>query len=142
MIAKERIKTLNDKEAANQPYVVYWMQSAQRAECNHALEYAVRQANNLEKPLIVFFGITEDFPEANERHYRFMLEGLKEVKASLAKRNIRMIIRKISPEKGAVEISAHAVDNNIHVFRKSRTNCPRPDFYSACGLWQCQTTKE
>lgn len=108
MIAKERIKTLNDKEAANQPYVVYWMQSAQRAECNHALEYAVRQANILQKPLIVYFGITENFPEANERHYRFMLEGLKEVKASLAKRNIRMIIRKISPEKGALELSTHA----------------------------------
>lgn len=87
---------------------IYWMQSAQRAECNHALEYAVRQANALLKPLIVYFGITEDFPEANERHYRFMLEGLREAKAELAKREINMIIRKTSPQTGALELSSAA----------------------------------
>lgn len=108
MIHPERIKRLNSKEVADLPYVVYWMQSAQRAECNHALEYAVRQANLLQKPLIVFFGLTEAFPEANLRHYRFMLEGLKEVKASLAKRKIQLLIRKRSPQLGALEISALA----------------------------------
>ena len=108
MIHPERIKPLNTKEVADQPYVVYWMQSAQRAECNHALEYAVRQANLLQKPLIVFFGITEDFPEANERHYRFMLEGLKEVKAALAKRKIQLLIQKLSPQLGALEIAGQA----------------------------------
>ena len=45
MIAKERIKALNSAGVADRPFVVYWMQSAQRAECNHALQYAVRQAN-------------------------------------------------------------------------------------------------
>ena len=108
MIHKERIKALNDQETTDKPYVVYWMQSAQRAECNHALEYAVRQANLLQKPLIVFFGITEDFPEANERHYRFMLEGLKEVKAALAKRKIQLLIQKLSPQLGALEIAGQA----------------------------------
>lgn len=108
MIAKERIKTLNERNIADQPYVVYWMQSAQRAECNHALEYSVQQANALYKPLIVYFGITQDFPEANERHYRFMLEGLRETKAELSKRKIKMVIRKISPETGALEFSSVA----------------------------------
>lgn len=108
MIAQERVQALNDRGIADAPYVLYWMQSAQRAECNHALEYAVRQANNLHKPLIVYFGITEDFPEANERHYRFMLEGLKEAKAELAKRKISMIIRRTSPEAGALELSSTA----------------------------------
>lgn len=108
MIAKERIKALNDREIADRPYVIYWMQSAQRVECNHALEFAVRQANALCKPLIVYFGITEDFPEANERHYRFMLEGLREVKAELACRRIRMIIRNVSPGAGALELSLAA----------------------------------
>ena len=47
---------------------------------NHALDYAIEKANEMSKPLVVFFGITEQYPEANERHYWFMLEGLKEVK--------------------------------------------------------------
>lgn len=108
MIPEERIKYLNDKETAEAPYVVYWMQSSQRAEDNHALAYAIDQANALEKPLLVYFGITDSFPEANERHYYFMLEGLKEVKSELSKRGIGMLIRYISPEKGAVEMSSFA----------------------------------
>lgn len=108
LISKERIITLNDKTVMNNPYVVYWMQSSQRTEYNHALEYAIIQANKLKKPLVVYFGLTDSFPEANERHYYFMLEGLKEVKAELSKRNIKMLIRRISPEKGALEISSLA----------------------------------
>lgn len=108
MILEERIKRLNDKGVVQAPYVVYWMQSSQRAEDNHALEYAISQANALEKPLLVYFGITDSFPEANERHYYFMLEGLKEVNAALAKRGIGMLIRHISPAKGALEIASFA----------------------------------
>ena len=108
MIPNERIKRLNDMATADRPYVLYWMQSAQRAECNHALEYAIRQANTLRKPLIVVAIITEDFPEANERHYRFMLEGLRETKATLAKRGIQMLIKKGSPEKAMLKLSSVA----------------------------------
>jgi deoxyribodipyrimidine photo-lyase len=61
------------------------MQASQRAEYNHALEYAILKANELRQPLLVFFGITDNFPEANERHYTFMLEGLRDVQQSLEK---------------------------------------------------------
>jgi deoxyribodipyrimidine photo-lyase len=77
------VKALNQKEIRRGNYVLYWMQASQRTECNHALEFAILKANELRQPLIVFFGITDQFPEANERHYTFMLEGLKEVKHSL-----------------------------------------------------------
>lgn len=99
MIEIERISELNDKPInylGNN--VIYWMQSSQRAEYNHALEYAVKQANDLKKNLIVYFGITENYPEANARHYYFMLEGLKYVKEEFRKRKIRMMILKGSPE--------------------------------------------
>lgn len=86
MINKERIKSLNHKAVKDGTCVVYWMQSSQRTECNHALEYAVERANELKKPLIVFFGIADHFLEAGERHYHFMLEGLQEVEASLTKK--------------------------------------------------------
>jgi deoxyribodipyrimidine photo-lyase len=84
------------------------MQSSHRATYNIALEYAIAQANQLDKPLIVFFGVAPDFPEANLRHITFMLEGLKEAQQTLQKRGIKMVIRKQSPERGAVELAEDA----------------------------------
>ena len=107
-IQKERIKALNRKEIRKGGYVLYWMQASHRVEYNHALEFAILKANELRQPLIVFFGITGQFPEANERHYTFMLEGLKEVKDSLAKRGIQMVILYESPEVGALQLAARA----------------------------------
>jgi len=108
MIQKERIKILNKKEIKKGDYVLYWMQASQRSEYNHALEYAILKANELRQPLLVFFGITDTFPEANERHYTFMLEGLREVKWSLEKRGIRMVILHKSPEVGAIQLAKKA----------------------------------
>ncbi|MHC4072814.1 MAG: hypothetical protein ACYSWW_18330 [Planctomycetota bacterium] len=51
MIQQERIKLLNDCRLAGGKYVLCWMQAAQRAEYNHALEYAIRTANKLKKPM-------------------------------------------------------------------------------------------
>jgi deoxyribodipyrimidine photo-lyase len=108
MIQKERIKALNSRGIKKGEYVLYWMQASQRAEDNHALEYGILKANELRKPLVVFFGITDHFPEANERHYTFMLEGLREVKESLEKRGIQMLVRHESPEQGAVRMAKRA----------------------------------
>ncbi len=107
-IQKERVKALNQKEIRTRKYVLYWMQASQRAEDNHALEFAILKANELRQPLIVFLGITDQFLEANERHYTFMLEGLKEVKDSLEKRGIQMVILHKSPEIGVLQLAKKA----------------------------------
>lgn len=70
-------------------HVVYWMQQAQRTRHNPALEFAVRQANDLGLPLVVVFCLINDYPQASARHYRFMLEGLVDVDRHLARRGIR-----------------------------------------------------
>jgi deoxyribodipyrimidine photo-lyase len=108
MIQSERIKELNKKPITKNKYILYWMQQAQRSDYNHALEYAVAWANKLNKPLIVCFGITDDYPEANERHYYFMLEGLKETKRSLAIRGINMVIQYGSPEIVTLKLARNA----------------------------------
>ncbi|MGB7573520.1 MAG: deoxyribodipyrimidine photo-lyase [Thermodesulfobacteriota bacterium] len=108
MIQKERVKALNKRGIKKGEYVLYWMQGSQRAEYNHALEYAIQKANALRQPTIVFFGITDHFPEGNERHYTFMLEGLREVKRALKKRGIQMVILHKSPELGAVQLAKEA----------------------------------
>ena len=108
MIHLSRIKLLKNCSPLNGRYILYWMQASQRSEYNHALEYAIEKANELNKPLVVFFGITDKFPEANQRHYTFMVEGLYETASALNKRGIQMIVRHISPEKGAFELSQDA----------------------------------
>jgi len=108
MIHKERIEKSNKNYEINGDFVLYWMQSSQRSEYNHALEFAIKKGNEFAKPVIVYFGITTDFPEANERHYQFMLEGLLETKKQLKERNIEMVIRQESPEEGVLKVGRNA----------------------------------
>jgi deoxyribodipyrimidine photo-lyase len=108
MIQKERIEQINNSALKKGRYILYWMQAAQRAEYNHALEYAIYRANQLKLPLVVVFGITDSYPEANLRHYTFMFEGLVDVQKALAKRGIKLVIRHQSPELAAIELSKKA----------------------------------
>lgn len=105
MIQTDRVQFLNRNSTRNGKFVLYWMQASQRADYNHSLEYAINKANSLNKPVIVFFAITDDFPEANERHYAFMIEGLQEVKKYLEFRGIKFIIWHTSPDDGAITLS-------------------------------------
>jgi deoxyribodipyrimidine photo-lyase len=107
-IQRERVQNLNEADVREGDYVLYWMQSSQRAEQNHALEYAVKRANELDQRLLVVFGLTDDYPEANLRHYTFMLEGLKDVQEALEKRGIKMAVRKGSPVEVALDAAKHA----------------------------------
>jgi deoxyribodipyrimidine photo-lyase len=104
MIEPERIRVLNDRPVKRNAYVLYWMQASQRSEGNHALEYAIRQANASGQPVVVLFGLTDSYPEANERHYAFMLEGLGETKQSLAARGITMVVRRDRPDRAALSL--------------------------------------
>ena len=51
-IQEERVRRLNGEGVRGGGYVLCWMQQAQRAEYNHALEYAVQHANKLGQPLL------------------------------------------------------------------------------------------
>ena len=109
MLHPERVSRLN--EAPVRPdgrYVLYWMQQAQRAHGNHALELAITLGNELARPVIVAFGLTDDYPEANERHYAFMLEGLAETAAALERRRLRLVLRRGSPERVAIGLEGDA----------------------------------
>jgi deoxyribodipyrimidine photo-lyase len=107
-IQQERVRQLNEKDIRDGDYVLYWMQEAQRAEYNYALEYAVQKANEIGQRLLVLFGLTADYPEANLRHYAFMLEGLRDVEADLQRRGIRFVVKLGSPSEVALEYGKHA----------------------------------
>ncbi|WP_152044578.1 deoxyribodipyrimidine photo-lyase [Aureimonas psammosilenae] len=107
-----RIKVLADRPAAEKgAYVLYLLQQANRSGFNPALEVAVAQANRLGLPVVACFGLLDGsngFPEANARHYAFLLQGLSEAAAGLKKRGIGFVMRKCSPAELAVELSKKA----------------------------------
>ncbi|MGC9323672.1 MAG: deoxyribodipyrimidine photo-lyase [Desulfomonilia bacterium] len=89
-------------------YVLYWMQQSQRSEGNHALEFCSLQAWDQNLPLIVLFCLMDDYPDANLRHYQFMVQGLEETRESLARREILMVIMRGSPVDVIPEVALRA----------------------------------
>ena len=59
--------------------VVYWMQRAVRIVDNPALDVAIEAANLLGLPVVVYFGVIPNYPNANLRHYHFLQQGLRDV---------------------------------------------------------------
>jgi deoxyribodipyrimidine photo-lyase len=107
-IQQARIRPLNDLDKPKGDYVLYWMQQSQRAAFNHALDYAIQQASELNQQLLVAFGLTDRYPDANLRHYTFMLEGLGETRKELASMGIKMVLRRGDPPEVALKIGRRA----------------------------------
>lgn len=93
MVQPQRIEFINDKPIKKGNYVLYWMQQSQREQFNHALEYAAQEANDHSVPLVVLFTITDFFPEANLRHYHFLISGLSQTKKAIEQRGVQLVIR-------------------------------------------------
>jgi len=108
LVEDKRIHDLNGKEILKGDYVLYWMQQSQRAVHNHALCHAVQLADSLNLPVIVFLGITSDYPSANLRHFKFMIDGLAETELSLREIGIKMVTWLIDPVEGVVRLSENA----------------------------------
>ncbi len=108
-IERERIHPRNDRPVRDGArYVLYWMQASQRAAYNPALEYAVAEANRLRLPVLVGFGLTARYPEANLRSYTFMAEGLLDTHAVLARRGIPFVLRHGEPDAVALDLVREA----------------------------------
>jgi len=73
--------------------VVYWMQRSQRGVDNPALDAAIEAANELRRPVTVFFGLHPSYPNANLRHYTFLVEALAETIAAVEKRGAAFVFR-------------------------------------------------
>ncbi len=109
MIENERIRVVQDCPAdSTAAYVLYWMQQSQRVATNPSLEFAARMANELSLPLVVGFALMSDYPDANERHFAFMLEGLAETATSLAEQGIKMVADVGAPPEVIGRLAADA----------------------------------
>jgi deoxyribodipyrimidine photo-lyase len=74
--------------------VVYWMQRAQRALDNPALDVAVEAANLLHQPIVIFFAPVPFYPQANLRHYAFLAQGIPDTSERARKRGIGFALRR------------------------------------------------
>jgi len=75
---QSRLRRLIDAPVASGgDYVLYWTQVYRRLERNHALDYALRCAEELGRPLVVYEGLRIDYHWASQRHHRFVLEGMQ-----------------------------------------------------------------
>ena len=85
--------------------VLYWMQRSQRGVDNLALNLAIDAGNALGVPVIAAFGLTADYPGAQRRHYRFLLEGLLDVEKDLRRRNVPLVVRLGRPDDVVAALS-------------------------------------
>lgn len=92
MRINERVVQLNDAEINRKSrYVLYWMQIFKRTSQNHALIFAIRKANEMNLPLVVYEGLKYYYPWASDRLHTFILEGVEEKRSEFERLGIRYI---------------------------------------------------
>ncbi|GHF43146.1 deoxyribodipyrimidine photo-lyase [Deinococcus metalli] len=109
MIHDTRVSRLNAHAVASTgQYVLLWVQASVRVTDNHALEYAIREANTRRLPVVAVFGLTPSYPDANARHYRYLLEGLRDLRAALGARGIPLRVELGDPVTTVQSAAHHA----------------------------------
>jgi len=113
MQINERVVCLNDTSVNTKArYVLYWMQMYKRVDNNHALIWAIRKANELNLPLVVYEGLKYYYPWASDRLHTFILEGVEEKRAAFESLGIRYIFYlqkdKNSPKQTVAKLAKDA----------------------------------
>lgn len=91
------LRQLNNLEIKPGP-IVCWLSRDQRVKDNWVLLEAQSLAKKMQQPLVVIFCLSNTFLGATKNHYHFMLLGLQELEASLAKLNIKLLILSGEPD--------------------------------------------
>ncbi len=113
MRINERVLLINEREINPQArYILYWMQMYKRVDNNHALIYAIRRANELKLPLVVYEGLKYYYPWASDRIHTFILEGVEEKQREFERLGIRYVFYlqkdKTSPKQTVAKLAKKA----------------------------------
>jgi deoxyribodipyrimidine photo-lyase len=122
--ADPRVTVRRDGEPARDGRcVVYWMQRAQRALDNPALDVAVQAANLLKLPCVIFFAPVRFYPHANLRHYAFLQQGIRDTAEMAQERGIGFVLRRF-PQHSLItfceEVRAALVIGDENPLRETR----------------------
>ena len=78
-INQARLTRLNQKPIDGKGhFVLYWMQMQRRLSRNHSLDYALKCAREIGKPLVIYEGLRLDYPWASARLHQFIIEGMRD----------------------------------------------------------------
>jgi len=80
-----RLRSLNEKPVRQEgDFVLYWMTAYRRPFYNFALQHALTQAMELQRPLVILEALRCDYPFASERFHQFILQGMADNSAYFA----------------------------------------------------------
>lgn len=105
-ILRKRSRKLNKKSVSKKSkYVLCWLQQSIRANDNPVIDAALATANKLKLPVVVYHGLGQNYPHANDRIHQFVIEASRSLTAAVESRGIRCINyieRRSKFEKGLV----------------------------------------
>mmetsp|Transcript_22958 Transcript_22958/g.63728 ORF Transcript_22958/g.63728 Transcript_22958/m.63728 type:complete len:140 (-) Transcript_22958:2091-2510(-) len=107
-IQRERVSRLNRRPLRKAKYILLWVQQDVRSLYNHALEHAVKLANQMQLPVVACYGLWERFPEANERCFAFLLDGLQDLHEALHARGVPLVVLREPPPDAALRMCSNA----------------------------------
>lgn len=91
-------------------FALYWMSAAVRTQDNEALEFAIGRANATGRRLAVLFVLDPSYPEAQQRHFEFLRQGLDDVTTGLAQRNVKFVVRIGAIADQVLDVAADATE--------------------------------
>lgn len=97
---KKRVRKLNDHAVRKKArYVLCWLQQNIRAFDNPTIDAAIATGNKLKLPVVVYHGLGQKYPHANDRLHRFITEASRSLAAEVEKRGLRCLNYIERPEK-------------------------------------------
>ncbi len=105
-----RLERHGPDEPADGSYTLYWMSAAVRTQDNEALEFAIERANSTSRRLAVLFVLDPSYPEAQQRHFEFLRQGLDDVATGLEQRDVKFVVRIGDRVDHVVDVAAEATE--------------------------------
>ena len=100
-IPENRIRLTNSRSVRRDGVrVIYWMIASRRVRFNYGLQRATDWARHLGQPLLILEALRVDYPWANDRLHRFVIDGMADTAAALDGRDVTYLPY-IEPERGA-----------------------------------------
>jgi len=75
--------------ASHETPILYWTHHAQRTDENPALDVACALAHELDRPLLVYQGLSSDYRYSSDRHHVFQLQAAKDLQLDYRNLGIR-----------------------------------------------------
>ncbi len=129
---KKRARKLNDQVIRSKAkYVLCWLQQNIRAFDNAAIDAAIATANKLKLPVVVYHGLGQKYPNANDRLHQFIIEASKSLAPEVEKRGLRCI--------NYIERAGKYEKGLVYRLAKDAAAIITDDQPAYVGRWQAET---